>query len=1298
MSTETNPPAPRRNVFRRIGAAGVIGIVLMLVAYLFLTSGAFVKSVVLPKVSAALNAEVTVDEVSVGLFSGASLKNLVVRSDDTSLITARSASMKYSFWNLMSGRIRVSEFKLDSPEVYVVQRADNSSNLDPIAEALQTQEKVEKESGKVDLLIQNIDLNQARFRFEQTGKDGVRKVMEAADVKIAVDQFGSGIDGTLRMSTRLKYGSGPLAADPVDTAEATVTSEFKFAFDADLMPTRLSGKGNFFVAQATGALAQAAELGADLGIELDASSIKDLSLRFKQGDAPLGSLGVTGNYDLKAQQASFAIAVADIGPSVLNLAGAMFGMSFGDTTITTKIGLELDNQFQDVKVDTDVAVARLAVKTATFATPPIDLKLACKAEVSTGGKTLRLEQLQLTGLQGGKVFLETDMKQPFSLNWGEGAQSEVPGASLGLRIINFDLAPWSGLSGGLFRSGLVNADAVLTNSAGGSQIALAATEQVRNLVIVQGTNVISGISTDTALQLSVTDLKRVELKLLNMEARHGNAQLLTCMAGGRGNVEDLSANLGLSVSANLPALQGLSPAPGVSVAAGAVLLAGRLTSAKAGDAIDGAFDGKLVITNLSATVPGLALEQFAADARFKAAVKGGQELKLEQLRVPMWLAGQPAGELGLTANANLDASQGTAGITLSNLNERLFALVLNGRDGMPGVRGGRLDAALTAAWDAKGKGVKGDLALADLVVVDANGAIPPRALSLKAGVDARLAGGTNITAIDVPLLKGALMLDGRDAGGFDLSGRFDTAAGTGSFKVAAGGINQNVLGPFVAPALGDKQLKSVSIDLRAQGEFDLKKSSRFNADLSVTNLLVLDPAGKLPTTPLGLGLAVDGVMAGSRLTLKNSGLRLAPTQRAKNELNLSGQVDFSRPEVIQANLLLAAESLDLTPYLDLMPAGNKADASAGAPAPPPAPAPVDTNEEPPPFSLPFEKSKVEARIGKLYLREIEVGNAQIVALLDRQSLTVSPLKMAVNGGAVNGDVTVHTGVPGTRYDLNLIVDHVPIRPALMSFSPTIGQTARGEIVSAVRVVGAGRTGRNLKQTLNGQVGFYITNAMIKLTPDAPPGGQPEEVTFKAKAVQVLSASLKGIAALLRIPDLTQSAITDVATEIEMGGGLIKLRRANVKSSKFIVNAAGAIPIADVLTNSPVDIPVEVWLERTVASRLTLGSGNEPFAKLPQFLTIKGTMGAPAPVYDKAALAQLTIGAVGGIAKGLGLDIGDKAQNMIKGAANDGGNLIKGLGGLLGGQKKQTAPPANTTTNAPPKSKNPFELFKLIPKK
>jgi hypothetical protein len=123
-----------------------------------------------------------------------------------------------------------------------------------------------------------------------------------------------------------------------------------------------------------------------------------------------------------------------------------------------------------------------------------------------------------------------------------------------------------------------------------------------------------------------------------------------------------------------------------------------------------------------------------------------------------------------------------------------------------------------------------------------------------------------------------------------------------------------------------------------------------------------------------------------------------------------------------------------------------------------------------------------------------------------------------------------------------------------------------------------------------------------------------------------------------------------------------------------------------LTNSPLQNPVSVSLERSVAQRINM-AGNTPtnatYAKLPDFLTMKGTLGNPKP--DYMALASVVLqgtggnaGQTGGALQGLSglLSAGTNTTNA--GTNQSGGKvggLLQGISGLL----NSSTPPA---TNAP----------------
>ena len=153
----------------------------------------------------------------------------------------------------------------------------------------------------------------------------------------------------------------------------------------------------------------------------------------------------------------------------------------------------------------------------------------------------------------------------------------------------------------------------------------------------------------------------------------------------------------------------------------------------------------------------------------------------------------------------------------------------------------------------------------------------------------------------------------------------------------------------------------------------------------------------------------------------------------------------------------------------------------------------------------------------------------------------------------------------------------------------------------------------------------------------------------------------------------------------------------MQSPAFEAQASGTITLAEVLTNSPLLMPVSISLERSVAQRINM-AGNTPtnatYAKLPDFLTMKGTLGNSKADINYVALASASLqgvggkaGQVGGALQGLsGLFSG--GTNATSGSSTNpsggkAGGLLQGIGGLLG-----NSPPA--ATNAPATNQSPAD--------
>jgi hypothetical protein len=280
-------------------------------------------------------------------------------------------------------------------------------------------------------------------------------------------------------------------------------------------------------------------------------------------------------------------------------------------------------------------------------------------------------------------------------------------------------------------------------------------------------------------------------------------------------------------------------------------------------------------------------------------------------------------------------------------------------------------------------------------------------------------------------------------------------------------------------------------------------------------------------------------------------------------------------------------------------------------------------------------------------------------------VTIDPCRLALNGAPVNAMVELNLGVKGYTYALSLLMDKVPLEPIANSFSPQTRGQYQGLIMASAQIKGAGVTGANLHKNLGGQASFSFTNANLQL------------IGPKAKRL------ILPVATLLRLSEITQSPLNWLDARTELGDGNIRLSGFTVQSEAFEARTQGVIPIAAVLTNSPLNLPVEFALRRSLAEKSSLLPPNTPtnatYAVLPRFVTVKGTIGEPKSELNELALGGLLLKSGVGIAEKFGVKVDPKTSN-----------LLQGISGLLTGQKPATTNAPDT--NAAPRF-NPLDLFK-----
>ncbi len=519
------------------------------------------------------------------------------------------------------------------------------------------------------------------------------------------------------------------------------------------------------------------------------------------------------------------------------------------------------------------------------------------------------------------------------------------------------------------------------------------------------------------------------------------------------------------------------------------------------------------------------------------------------------------------------------------------------------------------------------------------------------------------------------------------------------------------------------KLASMAIDLKAAAKAELSQlqlagapilPAEKNAKVNLTvdtafdgktlNLAKLESTfheGDKQITSLGLA---GKVSLGDSITLTDTAVQLAPTERAGNKLLINGKV--TPGDLLAGNLAITSDGLDVTPFMDLF-MSEEATQEPAAEAPP-APSEPKPEQEPDAIELPIEKFNVDVTLATFFAREIAVSNYVTKVAIVGSKVNVDPVSLTFNGAPLNARADLNLGVPGYEYDVALKIHHLPIAPLVDTFSPEFKGKIKAEILTDVAIKGAGITGVNLKKNLNGHAGTTLTNAVMN--------------------VLEKGILMKSVATLLQAPEILEPPLDYLNAQLKIGQGAVNIEDFIVQSAAFQATATGNITLDDTLTNSAIDVPIGIKLSKNLAKNVKL-AGVDPNAKytpLPDFAAIGGTVGAHKVKLDRGRLLavgiqaaqaaalnaiegaagaavnvtekatqtlnKLTEGTVGGILGALG---DSKAKSTSKDGKKSGG--LGGLFDALGGGKKQStnAPPQNMTNKVDKSTgiKIPFNPFK-----
>ncbi len=444
--TTVGSPAPRKRLgwLRAIAWMFGILIVLLVAVYFVVTSGGFFKGVILPRVSKAMNAEVTVSDASISPFKQVVLHNLKVQTTGTEpLVTATEVRLRYSLMDIIGGNIRVDEVTLASPTVSLIENADGSSNLDPIlkSQAPKPGEKKPEPPAKApgakppQIDLRKLAMTDATIRRVKNHANGTRDVMELSHVNITLEDLKNGQTGKLALNADIRV------ENTNSVLQAKVGGNFALALTADLKPASIKGTTRLDVTRAEGALAEMATFGSELNVEVTPTDIKEVVLRFQKSSANLGELRVSGPFDLEKLEGRLSIALAGIDKQLLNLAGARNGMDFGSTTISATNQVELAKGGSVITASGQLDVNSFQLTRTNQTTPRLDLRKEYSITVDRGQSMATLHRLMVTGTQNGNTLLKAELTSPMQISWGN-VSNAIGDSALTLTLTKFNLADW----------------------------------------------------------------------------------------------------------------------------------------------------------------------------------------------------------------------------------------------------------------------------------------------------------------------------------------------------------------------------------------------------------------------------------------------------------------------------------------------------------------------------------------------------------------------------------------------------------------------------------------------------------------------------------------------------------------------------------------------------------------------------------------------------------------------------------------------------------------------------------------
>ena len=522
----------------------VLGLLVLPVALWFLvTSGWFLRQVVLPRVAKAAEADISVGEIRLRPFSSLLLTDVSVQTHDEALdIRVARVEAKYNLRQILGGTLDVEQLWLVAPVVRVRPEDLPGAKGDDAAR---------ESRSRPTLRIGEVRVDQGSLLVEEADQ-----VVRVEEFELLLRNLHTGAQAELTSEAKIEVRRGD-----ENVLGLLMGIEGGFVLNPNMVPTEMAWVLGVDLTAHTGLFAEAAELG---GIRLEAemtpTEIQASHLRFLSPNRdPLGDIRLSGPFDPEAKTAALRLQVDGVGATALNLFGAAMGASFGETLLSADVRVEVDGEQQQLSSQGWVRGEKVSVRREDFLTPEVSFEVTqdFSVDVQAGVADLRAISAVVAG-PAGQELLRLGLASPTQVQWS-GENPTYNDLAVDLQIEGIELADWRALLIPEILGGRLQGTSQLRVANQGKDLRLETDTRLRDLRLTLEGEALEPLHLWMQGVYVLQDQHRFAAEEMLLHLDQGDASVVRFQATGEADFRSGGLELTPQLEADLAALLAISP-------------------------------------------------------------------------------------------------------------------------------------------------------------------------------------------------------------------------------------------------------------------------------------------------------------------------------------------------------------------------------------------------------------------------------------------------------------------------------------------------------------------------------------------------------------------------------------------------------------------------------------------------------------------------------------------------------------------------------------------------------------------